>query len=149
MSECIFCAISSGRLPASRVWEDEAFIAFMDIFPMRPGHVLIIPRHHVDRLHELPVDERAALFTLGTRIAAAQRATGADDVNYIINDGPAANQSVPHVHLHVVPRRRGDTLRLLGRLLRKPVEGLLGPTNRGVLDSLARELGTALERPRP
>lgn len=146
MDRCIFCQIHTGRAPASFVHECDDFMAFMDIHPMRPGHVLVLPRRHRQHLHELPQQMRARLFELGLAIGNAQRRLGADAVNYVINDGRAANQTVAHLHLHVVPRRRGDTSRLIGRMLRKPLEPLLGPASRERLNQQAHELRATLKK---
>lgn len=139
---CVFCEIVAGRLPASRVHEDDRLIAFLDIFPWRPGHTLVLPKAHAVRLADLPDADVAALFALGQKVAAAQRAGAVpcDDVHFVVNDGPAAFQSVPHVHLHVLPRTRGDGARLFARLLRHPLMPLLGPTPRETLDAQARAI---------
>lgn len=146
MSHCIFCQIHTGRASASFVHECDDFIAFMDIHPMRPGHVLVLPRRHRQHLHELPQQMRDRLFGLGLAIGNAQRQLGAEAVNFVINDGRVANQTVPHLHLHVVPRRRGDTGRLLGRILLKPLEPLLGPTSREKLNEKAHHLRATLKK---
>jgi histidine triad (HIT) family protein len=138
---CIFCEIVAGRAPASLVDEDEAFLAFLDIYPMRPGHALVIPRRHAVRIDDLGDGGAAALFAFAARVARAARARlPCDDVNLVLNDGPAANQTVPHAHAHVIPRRRGDLAPLLGRLLVRPVQPLLGGPPRADLDRLAARL---------
>ena len=112
MSECIFCQIVEGRAPASVIYQDELAMVILDLFPVREGHALVIPRQHATYVEGL--DDQAAwhIFSLARRTIIAQKAAGLqpDGHNLIINDGPAANQHVPHVHLHVVPRRKGDTL---------------------------------------
>jgi histidine triad (HIT) family protein len=129
MTDCVFCRIASGELPSTRVYEDEAVIAFMDIFPLRPAHVLVIPRAHHQQLHELSPAVRARLFDTGARMAKAlyDSALQPAAVHYMVNDGPEAHQTVPHVHLHVLPRYRGDGAGFLLRLLRKPLDLVLGP----------------------
>ncbi len=138
MSRCVFCAIVAGQLPASVVHEDARHLVFMDIYPWRPGHVLVIPKRHATRVVELDEGERAELFTLGARVADATRASGlrCDDLHLVINDGPASNQSVPHVHLHVLPRTRGDLIRLIASFAARPLIplGILRPTRRATLD---------------
>jgi histidine triad (HIT) family protein len=122
MSECIFCRILRGELPASIVYQDEVCTAFMDIQPVNPGHTLIVPNHHAAFLAELDTETGGHLFGVGQRVAAALRAvasTGPADelpgsglrcegVNFFLADGEAAFQEVFHVHLHVFPRFRGD-----------------------------------------
>lgn len=117
--DCVFCAIVGGRLPAHRVYEDEDFIVLLDIFPLRPAHVLIVSREHAPLLKDLSAAARDRLLLLAGRIAEALRASGyaAPDLNFVINDGPSANQHVPHLHLHLIPRRAGDLSSLLWRAL--------------------------------
>lgn len=110
MAECIFCAIVAGKAPASVIHEDEHALVILDLFPVHRGHALVIPRQHCERVEALPEDIHDHLFRLGRRTIEAQAAAGlaGDAQNLLINNGPAANQHVPHVHLHVVPRRFGD-----------------------------------------
>ncbi len=117
--DCVFCAISADRLPAHRVYEDEHFIVLLDIFPMRPAHVLIVSREHAPLLNNLSSNARDRLLTLSQRVSAALRASGygREGINLLINDGPAANQHVPHLHLHLIPRYSGDLPQLIWRLL--------------------------------
>lgn len=110
MSDCIFCAITQGTGEASMVYQDDICMAFMDLFPMRPGHVLVIPRQHAVFIGELNADTRSHILEVANAVIQAQKAAGipCDGNNVFLNDGPAANQHVPHVHLHVLPRRMGD-----------------------------------------
>lgn len=110
MSSCIFCGILADEQPASIVYQDEICLAFMDLFPMRPGHVLVIPRQHAVHMGELPAATRSHLIEVSNAIIEAQKASGipCDGNNVFLNDGPAANQHVPHVHFHVLPRKQGD-----------------------------------------
>lgn len=151
MGRCVFCKIVAGELPASVVYEDARHLALMDLYPWRPGHVLVIPKAHSVRVRELDEDARARLFTLGARVADAVRASSipCDDLHFAINDGPASNQSVPHVHLHVLPRTRGDLPRLLLSLATRPLIALrlLRPAPRATLDRQAAELRSALVFP--
>ncbi len=146
MGECIFCAIVRGEAEASVVLDEGDYLAFMDIFPFRPGHVLVIPKRHAQWVHELEPDEHGELFRVGARVAAAVRRSPvpSDDLHFLINDGPAANQTVPHVHLHVVPRRRGDLPMVLAGLAKRPVVTLLGQSPRAVLDRQAATIAGAL-----
>lgn len=148
MADCIFCRIIRGELPATRVYEDADVLAFMDIFPLRQGHVLVIPRQHRQQLHELPAELRGRLIDTGARIAQALYASPLRPaaVHFAINDGPAAHQTVPHVHLHVLPRYAGDSGRFLLRLLRKPFDLVLGPTTAERLGADASAIRAALEK---
>ncbi len=106
----MFCEIIAGRAESSLVCEDEHVIAFMDIRPLIHGHVLVVPRVHVDYLEALDEDLGAHLFRAGHRLARALRRSGlvCEGVNLFLADGQAAFQEVFHVHLHVLPRTAGD-----------------------------------------
>lgn len=143
---CIFCAIASGSAPASRVYADERCLAFMDIHPLSDGHVLVIPHQHAAQITELPSDLAEHLFAVAQRILQAQRSLGlgVQGSHILLNDGKAANQKVPHVHVHVIPRRRGDALGSLGRLILH-LTGLFGMAKkRAALESQAERLQQAL-----
>ncbi len=143
--DCVFCAIAAGRAPASIVWQDERFVAFLDIYPVRPGHTLVIPRRHAPLLADLDGDI-GPLFVHAAALAAARRPSGlpCDDLNLVLNDGRAANQTVPHAHVHLVPRRRGDFPTLLRKLAQRPVQRLLGGPDRAALDRDAAAIRAAL-----
>jgi histidine triad (HIT) family protein len=112
-TDCIFCKIVAGELPASIVDEDEHTIAFMDINPATRGHALVIPRNHAADLIEIEPSQLAAVSIAAKRLAArAKERLGADGVNVINSCGAAAWQTVFHFHLHVIPRYQGDPLRL-------------------------------------
>ncbi len=141
----VFTAILAGKLPASVVYEDDLVLAFMDAYPFTRGHMLIIPKVHQQRLPELNGTTRQRLFEIGHQLAAAVRASEipGDDVNFLINDGHIANQSVPHVHLHVIPRTKGDGRSILWRL----ATGFANPArrvNRARLDADAAIIKAAL-----
>lgn len=148
MTHCIFCDLIEGRLPAVKIHEDDKVFAFMDIFPLRRGHVLIVPKQHHRQLHELDPAVRSHLFETGTRIATALYASSLAPaaVHYNVNDGPAAHQTVPHVHLHILPRYRGDSGSFLARLLRKPFDLALGPVKTSQLEADAAEIRQHLAR---
>lgn len=110
MDDCIFCAIVAGSAPATKVAEDEQTLAFMDIHPATPGHVLVIPkRHSVDLLTTAPEDLSATTLSAQRIADAAMTALGADGVNLLNCCGSAAWQTVFHFHLHVIPRYRDRT----------------------------------------
>lgn len=110
MRDCIFCDIVKGVAPASVVYSDEKVTAVMDVQPVNPGHVLVIPNVHAASLSQLDEKTGAHLFKTAMKIAAAVRRSGVkcDGLNLLLADGEVAGQSVPHVHLHVVPRFVGD-----------------------------------------
>ena len=109
-SPCVFCDIVAGRLPASVVYRDERVCAFMDIRPVNPGHLLVIPLAHAAGLATLESDTGAQMFRVGQRLAEAIRRSGVrcEGINVLLADGEAAGQEVFHVHLHVIPRYAGD-----------------------------------------
>jgi histidine triad (HIT) family protein len=118
---CVFCAIVAGEAPAHRIYEDDGYLAILDIRPFTRGHTLVIPKRHTVDLTDTPPRTLADMATIGQRIARAARATElADATNIAINDGRPAFQSVMHIHLHVLPRRNGDKLSVAkGMLLRR------------------------------
>ncbi len=139
---CVFCEILAGRAPASVVLRDERCTAFLDLHPVAPGHLLVVPNVHAGRLSDLPPGTAARVLEVAAALLAAERALGlaAEGGNLLLNDGAAANQHVPHVHVHVVPRRSGDSLRVIGTFATRAV-GLSGrPGRREELDALAARI---------
>lgn len=109
---CIFCAIVAGEAPAEIVYADERTMAFLDVAPLARGHVLVIPRRHVAALWDLPAELAGPLMETTVRMAAAVNdAFHPGGINLFHSTGAEAGQSVFHVHLHVVPRWRGDRFR--------------------------------------
>jgi histidine triad (HIT) family protein len=112
-SNCIFCQIIAGTLPATIVAEDELTISFMDINPATTGHALVIPRTHTDDLLSIGVDDLQAVILAAQRLAlSAKRNLQADGVNLVNSCGAQAWQTVFHFHMHVIPRYEGDPLKL-------------------------------------
>ena len=145
---CIFCQILADQLPASRVYEDDVCLALMDIHPLGHGHVLVIPKTHKVQLTELSAQESLHLFQVGNRILRAQRSLGwgVRGSHILLNDGPAANQLVPHIHLHIIPRAPGDMIRTLGKFALH-LSGLMGfPRKRDDLNAQAAQLRQALQQ---
>ncbi len=114
---CVFCGIIAGELAASRVYDDDHVVAFLDVRPLTPGHLLVVPRVHAANLEALDEDPGARVFTVAHRLARAVRnsAVPSEGVNFFLADGVAAGQEVFHVHLHVIPRTPGDGFRLKAR----------------------------------
>ncbi len=135
---CVFCAIVAGEAPAIRICEDDGYLAFLDIRPFARGHTLVVPKRHTVDLTDTPPETLADMVAIGQRIAKAARSTElADATNVGINDGPAAFQSVMHIHLHVLPRRNGDKLSMAkGMLLRRDPDR--ETTGQILRDALAR-----------
>ncbi|MGQ0602427.1 MAG: HIT family protein [Anaerolineales bacterium] len=110
MADCIFCDILAGRLPASFTYRGEVCSVFMDIQPVNPGHVLVVPNQHAAYLADLEPETGWHMFQVAQRMAAALRRSGVkcEGVNLFLADGEAAMQEVFHAHLHVFPRYTGD-----------------------------------------
>lgn len=106
---CVFCGIVRGETPADVVLTDEAGVAFLDRRPLMPGHVLLVPHVHVATLPDLPLEQVGPFFRLAQRLARAiPLAMGAEGSFVAVNS--VVSQSVPHLHVHVVPRRHDDRL---------------------------------------
>jgi histidine triad (HIT) family protein len=111
MSElCIFCSIIAGQEPSVNVYRDHSFLVLMDKYPINPGHTLVMPIRHYETLLQMPSAEVGKLYSLVPAIAKAiVSAVKADGFNVGQNNGIAANQIVPHVHVHIVPRFHDDS----------------------------------------
>ena len=136
---CVFCAIVRGDAPAHRIYEDDDVLAFLDTRPFSEGHTLVIPKRHAAGLRDLEPADGARVFQIAQHVGVGLRRSDlpVDGVNLVLNDGRAAAQSVFHVHVHVIPRRKGDKLTLVRKLLvRRP----------GELASVATTLRTGLAR---
>lgn len=107
---CLFCRIVRHELGAAIVHEDERFTAFLDIHPLFPGHVLLCPREHYVTLPDVPLDVVGPMFVTGQMLTrAVESALAAEGTFLAINN--TVSQTVPHLHLHIVPRRRRDGLK--------------------------------------
>jgi histidine triad (HIT) family protein len=107
---CLFCGIVSGEIPAEIVWRSPDAVAFLDIRPLFPGHILLIPAGHVATLADLPAAQVGPLFQAVQKLeSAVERALDAEGTFIAINN--RVSQSVPHLHIHIVPRRKGDGLK--------------------------------------
>ncbi len=107
---CIFCGILDGSIPAQVVWEDEHTLAFLDSRPVFPGHTLVVPRTHIETLPELTDDLLGPLFSTARRLAAAMPEAMSGDGTFVAVNNKVS-QSVPHLHVHVIPRKFKDGLR--------------------------------------
>ena len=110
MESCIFCNIVRGKLPCTKIYEDEHMLAFMDIKPINPGHVLVIPKKHAELLTELDNEHVGQMLIIAKKIGLWLKKSklNAKGINYILADGAEAGQEIYHAHMHVVPRYRGD-----------------------------------------
>ena len=109
--DCIFCKIVSNEIPSVKVYEDDRVFAFMDINPLNDGHILIIPKAHAATIYEITEADFLAVTSATHKLAAAvKKALNPDGINLMQLNGRAANQVVPHLHVHIVPRWSGDGL---------------------------------------
>jgi histidine triad (HIT) family protein len=110
---CIFCKIVAGQIPCLKLFEDEATLAFMDINPGNPGHALAIAKEHWENFAAMPAPLLGPVLATAQRVAKAVEATlRPDGINLLQANGPGAAQSVFHFHIHVLPRRVGDELKM-------------------------------------
>ena len=109
MADCVFCRIRDGAIPSVRLHEDERTLCFMDINPLNPGHCLVVTRQHAATVWEVEEADLSAAVLTAQRVARAlRRALRPDGLNMLQANGPAAFQSVPHFHLHLIPRWTND-----------------------------------------
>src|SRR3989344_2330206 len=111
--DCIFCKIVDGQIPAKIIYQDNDYLAFLDISPVSQGHSLVIPKKHTVDFSSLTGAEAGALATTVLKVAKGiAQALGAAAYNLGLNNGQSAGQIVPHVHWHIIPRYPGDDLHL-------------------------------------
>ena len=136
MSDCVFCNIVTGSDPASVVHEDDIVIAFMDIGPVNPGHVLVVPKSHFTHMADMDEETGAHLFKVCMRIERAIRKSGVryEGTSLTLADGEAAGQDVFHLHMHGFPRFKGDSYKVNADFSAKPsreeLDGLAGMLRR-------------------
>lgn len=137
---CVFCRIIGGEEMVSLVYEDDGIVAFMDIQPVSPGHVLVVPRHHYPNLLEVPDELAARTLAVAKRLAPGLlAATGARAVNLFSANGRAGGQDVPHFHLHMIPVRTAGEFPM-----QLPLPGGQIPS-RSELDVMAARIGRAIQ----
>jgi histidine triad (HIT) family protein len=135
-TDCVFCKIVAGKLPCFKLLEDETTIAFMDINPLNPGHALAVAKGHWPTVDVIPPDVLADVARTAQRIAKAVfKALAPGGVNLLQANGAAAGQTVPHLHIHILPRHSGDRVALNW----KPVPGDMKE-----IESIAAKLRAAL-----
>lgn len=140
--DCIFCAIAAGEIEASVVYEDNVVVAFMDLNPVTPGHLLVVPRTHAVGLEDLEEATGRHVWTIGQRMAKALRRSGllCEGINVFLADGEVAFQEVFHFHLHVFPRYAGDGFTIGANWAER---------SRELLDDEARAIKVASQRVQP
>lgn len=108
--DCSFCSIINKKSAAANIFENDGFIVFMDKYPINVGHTLVLPKEHYQTISDMPLKDVGRLFSLSSHIAkAVMKAVEADGFTLGQNNGEAANQIVPHVHVHIVPRFNNDS----------------------------------------
>lgn len=113
MEDCVFCRIVNGELPSSKVYENEKVVAFLDISPVNKGHTLVIAKEHHKTMMDLPDDLLKEVIVAAKRVSkAVMDATGAGGISIALSNHEVAGQAVPHAHFHVIPRFKGDGLKL-------------------------------------
>ena len=109
MENCIFCKIAKREIPAKIVYEDDFTIAFLDISPCAEGHTVVIPKQHFEKFTDMEEEDAGNLFASVQKVAkAVEKALNIQASNIGLNNGKAAGQEVPHVHVHIIPRYEGD-----------------------------------------
>ena len=137
MTETVFTRIIRGEIPSHRVYEDEKVFAFLDIAPLAPGHLLVVPKEPAPTLDALSEESAAAVGRVLPRIArAVMAATGTRDYNVLQNNGASAHQAVPHVHFHVIPKPTGEA----GLGIRWPSGALAAEEGKRLAAAVAAEL---------
>jgi histidine triad (HIT) family protein len=122
---CLFCEIAAHRVPAHIVYEDEHCVAFLDIRPAAPGHTLLIPKTHASRVEDLAPEQSHALFAALHKILTPLTKALEEEATTIgINNGPGSGQEIPHTHIHILPRHRGDR----GGIIQQTGPGAKPPT---------------------
>lgn len=107
--DCLFCKIVAGKIPSNKIYEDDSVFAFLDINPASEGHTLVLPKKHFNSFTEMHSGEVASLFEAVRKLTSAvEKAFSAEGSNIGINNGKVAGQEVPHTHVHIIPRKRGD-----------------------------------------
>ncbi len=132
MADCIFCLIVAGKIPSTKVYEDSKVLAFLDINPVTEGHTLVVPKTHWETISQVPDAELGTIFEVVKQLATnLKEKLGADGLNIMQNNGPAAGQEIPHFHVHIIPRKIND-----GRFKLRPGKKAEG----GALDKTLQKL---------
>ena len=117
IDSCIFCKIAQKQVPSSLVYEDEKTVAFLDIRPLNEGHTLVIPKEHYVNIFDIPQELLCHIHSVTKKVAqAVEKATHADGISIIQQNGEAAGQEIFHLHVHVIPRFEGQKLPRLSEL---------------------------------
>ena len=111
--QCLFCNIVSGKIPSFKVFEDNLFIAILDINPANSGHIVLLPKRHISSIMEMQPQEYSQFFLVARALSLALLEFGAEGVNFLYSMGEAAGQRSPHMLLHIIPRHKEDKVRFI------------------------------------
>lgn len=135
MLDCLFCKIIKGEVPSFKVYEDANTLAFLDIRPVNAGHTLVVPKNHSHNIFDVAQEDWAAMTETARKVAIAiEKGLGADGVNIAMNNREHAGQVIPHPHLHIIPRFKGDGLKLMPQ--RDYLKGEAEPTAEKIRNEL-------------
>ena len=113
MTNCIFCKIVAGEIPCYKIAETDNVLAFLDVMPITSGHLLIIPKKHVELIYDAEPEIMAEVMSVATKISTiAKKNLNCDGMNFLLNTEKYAGQIVPHIHLHLIPRFLDDNINL-------------------------------------
>lgn len=111
--DCIFCKIAAGEIPSKTLYEDELFRVILDISPASKGHAIILPKNHAANLYELSEEDASKIFVVAKKVASVMKdILPCDGLNVLQNNGEAAGQSVFHLHVHLIPRYKDDSVNI-------------------------------------
>ncbi|NLK22067.1 MAG: HIT family protein [Epulopiscium sp.] len=111
--ECLFCKIANGKMSSATIFENGEFRVILDRFPGNRGHILIMPKEHIENIYEMDPDKGGRLFALAIHIAKAlKKELNMEGLNIVQNNGKLAGQTIFHFHLHIIPRYKGDTVNI-------------------------------------
>ena len=139
---CIFCQIVQGQQPAYEIYRDQQCVAILDVFPLKAGHILLISNQHAERFEQLPIDVAQHMATVAQRLAKAQAKAGFGEQGYniVVNNGKVANQHIPHVHLHLIPRSRFDSIYLTWRYFTRFIDLTPAERKRNRFEHIAAQI---------
>lgn len=112
--DCIFCKIIKGEIPSTKLYEDDDILSFLDIRPANKGHALIIPKEHYETFNDIPAEKLAKIIEIVQKIAkAVEKSIQPDGYNILMSNKEAAEQVIPHAHIHIIPRFKTDDFKLV------------------------------------
>ena len=113
MDNCIFCKIAKGEIPSAKIYEDDKISAFLELNALAEGHTLVVPKEHYENIFDIDQETLKSLIAAAQKISERLKETlGADGINFVHRSGVAAEQGVFHFHLHVIPRKKGDDVKM-------------------------------------